>query len=147
MSPHSLEILLLPFRRRRLDIAIIGAGASGTLLAAHLLRDGAENIRVTMIEPREEIGRALAYSTGNPHHLLNVRAENMSAFADDPGHFWRWLEAEGQAGGDHFYFTPRALYGRYLGSLLTAHLDKAEPRRPSLRRDLASASTSTPTAP
>jgi uncharacterized NAD(P)/FAD-binding protein YdhS len=38
-------------------------------------------------------GVGLAYSTGNPRHLLNVRADNMSAFADEPDHFARWLAA------------------------------------------------------
>ena len=28
----------------------------------------------------------------NPRHLLNVRIENMSAFADEPDHFVRWLD-------------------------------------------------------
>jgi uncharacterized NAD(P)/FAD-binding protein YdhS len=123
--------------KRCLEIAIVGGGASGALLAAHLLRGGDENTYVTMIEPREEIGRGLAYSTGNPRHLLNVRATNMSAFADDPGHFRRWLEAEGQASEERFYFAPRSLYGRYLGGLLAAYLDKRKPRRLSLLRDLA----------
>ena len=46
------------------------------------------------------VGRGLAYATGNPSHLLNVRAANMSAFADDPDHFARWLadQADARAG-------------------------------------------------
>ena len=43
--------------------------------------------RVTLIEKREAVGRGMAYSTAQPGHLLNVRATNMSAFADDPLHF------------------------------------------------------------
>ena len=66
-------------------IAIIGGGASGALMALHLARalplGGAE---ITVIEPAEEVGRGLAYSTDDPEHLLNVRVANMSAFADQP---------------------------------------------------------------
>ena len=119
-------------------IAIIGGGASGALLAAHLLREPGGKVSVTLIEPRDEIGRGLAYSTGNPRHLLNVRAENMSAFADDPDHFWRWLLAEGHDGEDRFCFVPRALYGRYLGGLLEDFLGSAgDTARLSLVRDVA----------
>jgi uncharacterized NAD(P)/FAD-binding protein YdhS len=72
-------------------IIIVGGGASGVLLACHLLRDDDEAIRVTLIEKRPTIGRGMAYSAAQPGHLLNVRATNMSAFADDPLHFCRWL--------------------------------------------------------
>jgi uncharacterized NAD(P)/FAD-binding protein YdhS len=58
---------------------IVGGGASGVLLAYQLLRLARRTFRVTLIERRPEIGRGLAYHTGNPEHLLNVRAANMSA--------------------------------------------------------------------
>jgi len=127
-----------------LQIAVIGAGASGALATAHLLRQASSKLHVTLIEPRDEIGRGLAYSTGNPRHLLNVRAENMSAFADDSDHFWRWLSAQGYSGDDRFRFVPRSLYGRYLGSLLTPHFESApDSRRLSLTRDRAVGLTKT----
>src|SRR6202021_1619762 len=78
-------------------IVIVGGGASGALMAAHLLRERPANLSVTIVETRAELGRGLAYSTGNPSHLLNVRAANMSAFADDPGHFARWLSTQASA--------------------------------------------------
>jgi uncharacterized NAD(P)/FAD-binding protein YdhS len=77
---------------------IVGGGASGVLMALHLLRGGHPDIRVTIVEMREQLGRGLAYATGNPSHLLNVRAANMSAFADDPDHFSRWLAARASRG-------------------------------------------------
>ena len=78
---------------------IIGGGASGVLLAYQLLRLGSSRIRVTLIEQRPEIGRGLAYHTGNPDHLLNVRAANMSAPPEDPDQFWRWLSRRDTKGG------------------------------------------------
>jgi uncharacterized NAD(P)/FAD-binding protein YdhS len=44
-----------------------------------------------------------------------VRAEGMSAWADEPDHFARYFEAEG---GDARGFAQRRLFGRYLGELV-----------------------------
>jgi uncharacterized NAD(P)/FAD-binding protein YdhS len=101
------------------SIAIIGGGASGVLMAAHLLRDRNSNVEVTIVEKRKSLGRGLAYSTDLPDHVLNVRASNMSAFADTPDHFVGWLASRGIDVGDPAtYFAPRRLYGEYLGELL-----------------------------
>ena len=40
-------------------------------------------------------GRGTAYSTGEPAHLLNVRAEGMSAWADRPNDFAEAFESQG----------------------------------------------------
>ncbi|MGA2057493.1 MAG: FAD/NAD(P)-binding protein [Bradyrhizobium sp.] len=98
---------------------IVGGGASGVLLAYQLLRLGRNSYRVTLIEQRAEIGRGLAYHTGNPHHLLNVRAANMSALPEDPDHFWRWLSAQNTCEcADRYCFVPRGVYGDYIASLI-----------------------------
>jgi uncharacterized NAD(P)/FAD-binding protein YdhS len=97
---------------RRLPVAIVGGGASGTILAAQLARRGIESV---LIEGSGRAGKGVAYSTTEPAHLLNVRAEGMSALAGDPGHFARRFEAEG---GDARGFAQRRLFGRYLGELL-----------------------------
>ena len=109
----------------RTHVLIIGGGASGVLLACHLLRNPAENLYVTLFEKRSEVGRGVAYCTANPDHLLNVRACNMSAFPDEPDHFWHWLRAREdnepvtwQTGGDPFCFVPRKIYREYLASLI-----------------------------
>jgi uncharacterized NAD(P)/FAD-binding protein YdhS len=111
------------------SIAIVGGGASGALMTAHLLKSAGDAVRLTLIEPGAEIGRGLAYATENESHRLNVRASNMSAFPNDPDHFWRWLRATGHESGDRFYFAPRALYGRYLASLVEDRLAEAGPPR------------------
>jgi uncharacterized NAD(P)/FAD-binding protein YdhS len=103
------------------DAIIVGGGASGVLLAYQLLRHPASNFRVTLIEKRAEFGRGLAYHTGNPDHLLNVRAANMSALPDQPDHFWRWLSTHGadkRLCPDHYCFVPRRVYGDYIASLI-----------------------------
>lgn len=96
------------------EVAIIGAGFSGTLTAVNLARCGCRS--VVLIEARDRFARGVAYSTRDQCHLLNVRAGNMSAFPGEPGHFASWLEARGL--GDGASFAPRRCYGRYLSELI-----------------------------
>ncbi len=72
-------------------IAVIGAGFSGTMAALQLLSALPPEQPVLLCERGGSFARGLAYGTGNPAHLLNVRAANMSAFPDRPGHFEEWL--------------------------------------------------------
>ena len=103
----------------RKSVVIVGGGASGVLLAAHLLRQEPTGVRVTLIERRRALGQGIAYSARQQDHVLNVPAPNMSAFADDPEHFWRWLSARGLVSGDNrFVFVPRRHYGAYLNDVL-----------------------------
>jgi uncharacterized NAD(P)/FAD-binding protein YdhS len=97
---------------------VIGGGASGVLFAYQLLRRGSTAFRVTLIERRSEIGRGLAYHTGNPDHLLNVRAGNMSALPEDPDHFVRWLATRNLCSADPYCFVPRRVFGDYIESLI-----------------------------
>src|SRR5690349_24995548 len=106
-------------------IAIVGAGFSGSLLAVQPLRRSQANDRIYLIERNAEFGRGLAYATGNPHHLLNVRAGNMSAFSDQPDHFLDWLRLlpdDARDGRtithDRLTFASRQLYGSYIQHIL-----------------------------
>jgi uncharacterized NAD(P)/FAD-binding protein YdhS len=121
------------FPEGAIRVIIIGGGATGVLLACHLLRDPARQVHVTIVEKSDTAGLGLAYGTRNPQHLLNVRASNMSAFPDEPEHFWNWLTANnldtGLNCGDAFCFVPREIYGRYLGSLLQTHRAGCSPRQ------------------
>ena len=73
---------------RRVPVAIIGGGFSGTILAAQLARRG---IASALIDGSGRLGKGVAYSTTEPAHLLNVRAEGMSAWAGEPGPFCQAL--------------------------------------------------------
>lgn len=99
-------------------VAIIGGGFSGLLSAIHLL-GAAPELTVRLIERAPRFGRGRAYSTGDPGHLLNVRAANMSAFPDRPDHFVDWLGA-GERARD--WFVGRRQYGDYLQDLLRGAL-------------------------
>lgn len=103
-------------------ILIVGGGASGVILAAHLLKCGPDTLNVALVERRPSFGAGIAYSTDEPDHLLNTRASGMSAYPDDADHFWRWLtsgdRAEGIDCSDPFCFVPRRLYRAYLEDIL-----------------------------
>jgi hypothetical protein len=60
------------------------------MFAAELVRE-CSNVSVVIVEPRERLGIGVAYATDCPWHVLNVPAANMSAKADDPDDFLRWL--------------------------------------------------------
>jgi len=112
-------------------VAIVGGGFSGALLAINLLRH--DGPHATLIERRAETARGIAYSTIHPEHVLNVRAANMSALPDDPGHFLRWLER--RAIGPHNGFVPRRAYGAYLDELLDEAVARGGSRLRVIRSD------------
>jgi uncharacterized NAD(P)/FAD-binding protein YdhS len=99
--------------RRR--VAIIGAGFSGAAVAAQLMQRGRAAPDVVLIERGRRFGPGLAYGVKDKSLLLNVRAANMSAFADRPDHFTKWL---GVRGRDATRFASRTQYGAYLESNL-----------------------------
>jgi hydroxyacylglutathione hydrolase len=104
-----------------LSIGIIGAGASGTLVALHALSDvGPGARRIELFERSGTFGRGVAYSTPHAAHLLNVPAGRMSAFPAEPDDFIAWLETQGHPFGAAD-FVPRHLFGTYL----TDRLDQA----------------------
>jgi uncharacterized NAD(P)/FAD-binding protein YdhS len=115
-------------------IAIIGGGFTGTLLAANLMRVAPAALDIVLIERSGRAGAGLAYGTDNPDHLLNVRAERMSAFADDPDHFLRWLSSA-RPTARPTDFLPRLLYRSYLASILEeAATRRTGPARLAVRR-------------
>jgi uncharacterized NAD(P)/FAD-binding protein YdhS len=100
-------------------IAIIGGGVSGTLTAFHLVRQ--ETLaRVILIDQRPGFGLGLAYSTPSLRHLLNVPAGKISALPDQPDHFLNWLRKNHDPAATEKTFAPRAVFGRYIQSLLAS---------------------------
>jgi uncharacterized NAD(P)/FAD-binding protein YdhS len=98
-------------------IAIIGGGVSGALTAFHLVRQEVQ-ARVILIDHRPDFGLGLAYSTPSLRHLLNVPAGKISALPDQPDHFLSWLRKNHDPAATEKTFAPRAVFGRYIQSLL-----------------------------
>jgi uncharacterized NAD(P)/FAD-binding protein YdhS len=108
---------------RRVAVAIVGGGFSGTMVAAQLARRGVGSL---LIEGGGRTGHGIAYSTDEPAHVLNVRAESMSAWPDDLDHFAR-------SSGDPKVFAERRHFGRYLRDILaeavaSGHVEVVEDR-------------------
>ncbi len=101
----------------RVPVAIIGGGFSGTIVAAQLARRGISSV---LIDGSGRSGKGVAYSTTEPAHLLNVRADGMSAWAGEPDHFAKRFEAEG---GERRGFAERRMFARYLGQILDEAVD------------------------
>lgn len=108
------------------DSAIIGFGFGGLMVLANLIRQATTPQRVDVIGS-DLRGFGVAYGTANPQHLLNVPARNMSAFAEQPGHFVQWLATADAARAaqqlnlpalpDADDYAPRALYAQYLANI------------------------------
>jgi uncharacterized NAD(P)/FAD-binding protein YdhS len=107
----------------------VGAGAAGALTAARLIDEAGRHhrpIEVTLIDPRPDVGRGVAYSTEDNRHLLNVPVRKMTAYPEDADHFARWLEAHDGRPADPCDYVPRGRYGQYLAHVL----DDAQRRTP-----------------
>lgn len=113
-------------------VAIIGGGATGTMVAFHLLRQrpdlGAG--AVAIIEPRAQLGAGLAYGTRDAQHRINVPAARMSLDTAVPGDFRAWLDLDALAATDPDAFLPsgdlypaRAQFGQYLAARIAPSLE------------------------
>ena len=112
------------------EVAIVGAGFSGSLTAIQLLAasqdGGGPPASIALIERElSAFGRGVAYGTPCPRHLLNVPAGKMGAFPDQLDGFLRWLETHPEVTAELGFkeinagsFVPRVLYGKYVASLL-----------------------------
>jgi uncharacterized NAD(P)/FAD-binding protein YdhS len=100
-------------------VVIIGGGAAGVLVAVHILKRATQPAKIIIVEPRAKLGEGIPYSTTYDSHLLNVPAGRMSAFDDDPQHFFRWLRKSGHESVALDSFVPRTLYGQYLRACLS----------------------------
>jgi len=101
------------------QVVILGGGFSGAVTAIHLARGSRPHaLRITLVNPTPDVGRGLAYRFDDDNLLLNVPAGNMSALADEPGHFVAYCQRidPSLSSGS---FVSRRLYGQYLEDLWT----------------------------
>lgn len=108
-------------RPQELRVAICGGGASAALLAQGIAAQAMERVRITIIDPRRELGAGLAYSTPISAHLLNVPAQRLSVGQGEVLNFVGWLNAK-RPRSDRLWvgedFAPRSEFGAYLFHVL-----------------------------
>src|ERR1700751_3605604 len=92
-------------------VAIVGGGAAGVLAAIHLRRRKPD-AQITLIDASGCPGTGAAYGTNDPTHLLNVPAQRMSAWPDEPDPCGGGLDEGAVTPAESF--APRLAYGRYL---------------------------------
>ncbi|MEG2802739.1 FAD/NAD(P)-binding protein [Stenotrophomonas sp.] len=114
------------------DLAIVGGGAAGVLVALHALRSATAATRIVVFEPASVLGQGIAYATPWPEHLLNVPVGKMSALPQAPDDFLAYalevdafpaLAREAVAAA----YAPRRLYAPYL----QARLEQAQADSPA----------------
>jgi uncharacterized NAD(P)/FAD-binding protein YdhS len=117
----------------RKTFVIVGAGFSGTVLAANLLRrPPAGGADIVLIERSKAMGRGVAYAAHEFPYLLNVPAARSSADSRDPMQFLRFAQSR-LPNADREDFLPRALYGDYLQDLLLRAEQEAPPHAHLIR--------------
>jgi uncharacterized NAD(P)/FAD-binding protein YdhS len=107
---------------RALDLCVIGGGFTGIAGAIALLNTVDEPFRLSIIEPKSDIGRGVAFGGHHPLLLLNVRARDLSVSASQPGDFLNWAFSQLDQGEQHgalheglaHAFLPRQLFGEYV---------------------------------
>ncbi len=117
-------------RETGLTVAIVGGGFSGAAVAAHLARHPFfGNGKIVVFEPRDHLGRGLAYDTDNDAHRVNVPASRMSLVIGNDDHFLEWLDRndeisrdEGALADDGKLYPRRGVFGRYVSDYVQPHL-------------------------
>ncbi|WP_369039486.1 FAD/NAD(P)-binding protein [Stenotrophomonas maltophilia] len=115
-----------------LDLAIIGGGAAGVLVAIQVLRQARSALALALFEPASQLAQGIAYATPWPEHLLNVPAAKMSAFPDQPGDFLDYLQAIDACPGDAREVLGERYVGRHLfARYLQQRLQEAQAASPA----------------
>jgi len=107
-------------------IVIVGAGFSGTLVAANLLKSQHwAATQIVLVERAATVARGKAYAERGYPYLLNVPAGRMSADSNSPLDFLNFAQ-ERIPDATAEDFLPRELYGQYLeAGLLDAEVSAA----------------------
>jgi uncharacterized NAD(P)/FAD-binding protein YdhS len=108
-------------------VTIVGGGLTGAAAALQLAR-ARPDLAITVLEPREELGRGIAYTAPDPDHRLNAAPEGHTLDPDDSGDLRRWIAATGVLASDPeavaangVVFVRRHDYGRYIGERVREH--------------------------
>jgi len=110
------------------DVVIVGGGYTGGAAAIHLSRLAERPLSIAVIEPRAELGRGVAYDSGDPTHRLNIYPEIMILYLDDIDHFSRYVRDKGAIAedpaattADGMVYPRRAVFGDYMAAEVATH--------------------------
>ncbi|MCF7749300.1 FAD/NAD(P)-binding protein [Bacillus subtilis subsp. subtilis] len=122
--------------QRQCDLAIVGGGAAGVLVALHALRHATAAIHIALFEPASALAQGIAYATPWPEHLLNVPVGRMSGLPEAPDDFLDYLlQADAFPGMPRevlaAQYAPRRCYAEYLQARL-AQAQAGSPARLSV---------------
>jgi len=91
-----------------ISVCIIGSGYSAAALALHLVTNGMPPDQIAIVGP-SPLGHGQAYGCISDDFRLNVRADLMRLWPDDPDHFATWAaknitdDPDSQTAVGHFY--------------------------------------------
>lgn len=113
-------------------IVVVGGGVSAASFVIQLIRTSSACVHITIIEPREHVGRGLAYSATDPDHRLNAPLDVHWIDPQRPLELRQWCEAANvlqrdadcrTANGQ--VFLRRSDMGEYLSAKVQAHASDA----------------------
>lgn len=118
-------------------IAVVGAGAAGSLLVTSLAKRlaldprGTSRHEIILIDPADGPVRGAAFGTLDRRHLLNVPGAGMSYDPDDRFDFVHWLTDQGlviDENAGSYWFAPRLEWARYLRQRLLRDVARVSDR-------------------
>ena len=130
------------------SVVIVGGGYSGASFALQLSRAVGVPLAISIVEPRADLGRGLAYSTQDPDHRLNGPLDNHTPDPGRPEELRQWAVTSGALTGDPdatcpsgAIFLRRRDFGRFLSAALAlpgdrtgSHLDHIRDTAVAARR-------------
>jgi len=112
------------------QVAIVGGGCSGAMVAVQLVRRAARfdmPMHLIILDRQTSIAEGAAYRTPDDRHLLNVPASGMSAWPDRPDDFLEWAKRQ-DSSVVPYSFMPRRMYGEYLRATFLDAIAQAGPQ-------------------
>lgn len=105
-----------------LQIAIVGRGFSGLMMAIALLKSVSQPFQLRMFDPQPIISGGQALATARSTEILNSRARDLSVSTGEPKDFTRWLQANAHfreavsaaIPGFGQIFVPKATFSDYV---------------------------------
>jgi uncharacterized NAD(P)/FAD-binding protein YdhS len=105
-----------------LEIAVVGRGFSGIMMAIALLKTVTQPFRLRLFDPAPTISGGQALAGARSTEILNSRARDLSVATGEPKDFTRWLQANAAfrdavsaaIPGFGQIFVPKAIFSDYV---------------------------------